>query len=383
MTPAFGIYIHWPFCQSKCPYCDFNSLVAAGIDQEKWRNAYLAELNHYASDTADRAVTSVFFGGGTPSLMDKTTVAAVIDRIAALWPVSPELEITAEANPSSAEVAVFEGFNAAGVNRLSIGAQSFNDRTLSFLGRLHGAEEAKNTLEAASRIFDRVSFDLIYAHPGQSAENWRQELIDSLQFASELNIGHVSLYQLTIEPGTNFHRDRMAPADDEKGGQLFEITQEITEKNGYPAYEISNHAWPGQECRHNLVYWRGEDYIGIGPGAHGRLTTDFITETTLCHRAPEKWLDAVQSTGAACQKRQKLTGEERFEEIVLMGLRLKEGLSQQRFRQLTGQSLFGKFDRDNLQFLEKEGFLEISDDYIRATSTGLQRLNAILDRLLN
>ena len=274
MTPGFGIYIHWPFCQSKCPYCDFNSHVADRIDQEKWRNAYLVELNHYANETSESAVSSVFFGGGTPSLMAAETVAAVIERIRSLWPVSEDLEITVEANPSSAEAALFEDFRRAGVNRLSLGAQSFNDRTLAFLGRLHRADDAKKAIEAVVKTFDRVSFDLIYAQPGQTAETWRRELTDSLRFASELEIGHVSLYQLTIEPGTEFHRNRVDPADEETGSQLYEITQEIADGNGYPAYEISNHARPGQECRHNLVYWRGEDYVGIGPGAHGRLTTE-------------------------------------------------------------------------------------------------------------
>ena len=382
MTPEFGIYIHWPFCQSKCPYCDFNSHVADHIDAAQWRIAYLAELNHYASETSQSTVTSIFFGGGTPSLMDPVLMADIISEIKTLWLVSPNLEITAEANPSSAEMAVFKGFCDAGVNRLSLGVQSFNDQTLTFLGRLHGAEEAKKAVEAAARVFNRVSFDLIYAQPGQTPENWRKELAESLRFASDYNVDHLSLYQLTIEPGTDFHRARVVAADEDTGSQLFEITRELTADRGYPAYEISNHAKPGQECRHNLCYWRSEDYIGIGPGAHGRLSKHFVTETTQAYRSPDLWLDHVEKLGNGCQKRHVLAFEERFEEIILMGLRLSEGVSGQRYHRLTGRKLSENLNPDSLQMLEKEGFLEFNSDILIATPDGLQRLNAVLAHLL-
>ena len=377
-TAAFGIYIHWPFCAKKCPYCDFNSHVRDTIDHEKWLAAYLSELRHYANETSSRLVTSIFFGGGTPSLMNPATISAILDEIARLWPVSKTVEITAEANPSSSEAQLFKDFRNAGINRLSVGVQSFNDSALTFLGRLHGAGEAKQALEAASNTFVRYSFDLIYALPDQTPEIWRAELNDALKRAGD----HLSLYQLTIEPGTEFHKTRITAADEDIGTELYEITQEMMDQAGLPAYEISNHARLGQESRHNLVYWRGQDYLGIGPGAHGRLSHNFTTEMMHNYREPEKWLDLATTKGSGQQKRAALSVEERRDEIVLMSLRLSEGLPADHFKTLTKTSLMGQLDQDRLDTLTNEGFLTFKDNVLKATPEGRQRLNAVLAHLL-
>ncbi len=384
---AFGIYIHWPFCAKKCPYCDFNSHVREHIDHKKWLAAYLNELRYYANETSDRMVTSVFFGGGTPSLMNPGTINDILAEIQRLWPVSETVEITAEANPSSSEIQLFSDFRSAGINRLSVGVQSFNDSSLKFLGRLHGAEEAKQALEAAAKTFERFSFDLIYALPGQSVGNWRTELNEALKRASS----HLSLYQLTIEPGTDFHKARVAAADEDIGTELYELTQEIMDQAGLPAYEISNHARTGQESRHNLVYWRGQDYLGIGPGAHGRLTRrlsgrlthNFRAEMMHNYRAPEKWLELTTAKGSGQQKRAVLSGEERRDEIILMSLRLKEGLSADHFKSLTDTNLIEQLDSNHLQALENEGLITFDRGVLKATNAGRQRLNAVLAHLLS
>tara|TARA_B100000315_G_scaffold231608_1_gene243075 strand:- start:6671 stop:7819 length:1149 start_codon:yes stop_codon:yes gene_type:complete len=379
IKPAFGIYIHWPFCAKKCPYCDFNSHVQDAIDHDLWLKAYLRELRYYAAETSDRLVTSVFFGGGTPSLMKPQVIEDILAEIGRLWDCSEDFEITAEANPSSSETRLFQDFRQAGINRLSIGVQSFNDQALQFLGRLHDAAEARKAVESAAKIFDRLSFDLIYALPGQTPAEWQRALGEALTLAPD----HLSLYQLTIEPGTVFHQDRVAAADEDIGTELYEITQGLMDHAGLPAYEISNHARETQESRHNLVYWRGQDYLGIGPGAHGRLTRDFQTEMIQNVREPGKWLELAQTKGLGQHKRTPITAEERRDEILLMGLRLTEGVSADHYHTLTGTDLASSLDQIRLQALENEGFITFRDNILKATPAGRQRLNAVLAHLLS
>lgn len=379
----FGIYVHWPFCESKCPYCDFNSHVGKAIDHEAWRRAYRVELCRYAIETCHRTVTSIFFGGGTPSLMEPRTLAEMINIIKELWPISKDLEVTLEANPSSTEVETFDSFRRAGVNRLSLGVQSLEDGTLLFLGRRHSAAEAIEAAKIVAQIFERYSIDLIYAWPGQTIDRWRHELDRGLNLAKD----HIAVYQLTIEPGTQFYKEKISTADETLSEKLFQITQEILGAAGMPAYEISNHARPGQECSHNLVYWRGEDYVGLGPGAHGRLTktgSSGLPETEAIQeiRAPDRWLKEVQAKGVGTQKRKKLPFEHRFDEIVLMGLRLSEGISTERFVRLTGRRLFDYLKPDRLDGLIKGGFLSLSCTNLRLTPHGLSRLDAVIRELL-
>jgi putative oxygen-independent coproporphyrinogen III oxidase len=379
---GFGLYIHWPFCRSKCPYCDFNSHVRERIDQDRWREALLGELDHYAGLTAGRTLTSIFFGGGTPSLMEPATAAALIERAAARWPVAPGLEVTLEANPTSVESDRFAAFRAAGINRVSLGVQALNDADLKFLGRGHDVVEALGAIALARRHFDRFSFDLIYARPGQTVAAWRDELGRALDHA----VGHLSLYQLTIEEGTQFHtlygRGAFALPDDDLAGDLYEVTQDILEAAGLPAYEISNHARPGEASRHNLTYWRYGDYVGIGPGAHGRLTLDGTKYATRAHRAPEIWLGRVERDGHGGHAVETIGSDERFSELMMMGLRLAEGVSLDRVRAETGRDLVDRVDASALKRLTDGGFLEISDTRLRATAAGRQRLNAVLAALL-
>jgi oxygen-independent coproporphyrinogen-3 oxidase len=379
---GFAIYLHWPFCQSKCPYCDFNSHVREAVDEERWRRALLAELDHYAAETAGRALTSVFFGGGTPSLMAPKTVGALIERIAKYWPVTPEVEITLEANPGSVEAAKFAGLAAAGVNRLSLGVQALNDADLRFLGRRHDVAEALAALELAARHFRRWSFDLIYARPGQTPSAWDSELERALELAGE----HLSVYQLTIEANTAFEgaerRGEFALPPEETAEALYELTQGRLAAAGLPAYEISNHARPGAECRHNLVYWQGGDYLGIGPGAHGRLTFAGERFATRQHRAPEAWLGSVEAAGHATRERRALKAIERREELLLMGLRLTDGISRDRFRAALGEEIETSLDPARLARLVDGGFLDLDDAGLRATPAGRLRLNAVLAALV-
>ncbi len=384
-TPAdtgFGIYIHWPFCTSKCPYCDFNSHVAGTLDQGRWRAALLRELSHFAEQTGGRTVTSIFFGGGTPSLMDPRTVADLIAAVGGHWPVRGDVEITLEANPTSVEAGRFAAFRAAGVNRLSLGVQALDDNALAFLGRGHSAAEAKAAVALAAAHFPRFSFDLIYGRPGQTAPAWRRELKQVLEIAD----GHLSLYQLTIEPGTRFHAEGVEEPDDETGAALYQVTQELLDAAGLPAYEISNHARPGAESRHNLTYWRGGDYVGVGPGAHGRLTSPAggaaHTEALNQIRMPEHWLAAVEAKGHGTTKRSVLSPQTRGREVLMMGLRLSEGVSRRRFRRLTGRRLENAVDAARLRDLIDGGFLVLDDERLRATSAGRLRLNAVLASLL-
>ncbi len=380
--PGFGIYIHWPFCKSKCPYCDFNSHVRERIEHDRWRAALLRELDHYADATAGRKVTSVFFGGGTPSLMEPATVGAILDRIAARWPVADRLEVSLEANPTSVEADKFRAFRTAGVNRLSMGIQALDDTSLKFLGRQHNAAEATGAIELAARTFDRFSFDLIYARPGQTVAAWEAELTRALDYA----VGHLSVYQLTIEEGTAFFplhaRGDLVLPDEDLAGDLYEATQTLLNGAGLPAYEISNHARPGEESRHNLTYWRYGDYVGIGPGAHGRLTLDGEKFATRAHRAPEIWLERVERDGHGAATPEPIDRNSRGSELLMMGLRLHEGIARARLVEETGRDLNALVDASALDRLVTGGFLEVTDTTVRATHEGRQRLNAVLAALL-
>lgn len=375
-APTFGVYVHWPFCLSKCPYCDFNSHIEETVDHGRWRDALLAELSRFAAETQNREVTSVFFGGGTPSLMDPGTVAAVIDSIGKHWTLAPDAEVTLEANPTSVEAGRFAALRRAGVNRVSLGVQSLDPDALSFLGRKHSIGEAMHAVGLAREHFPRFSFDLIYGRPGQTGDSWESELLRALDHAGE----HLSLYQLTIEPGTQFHRDRIETVDDDAGAELYERTQRIMEDAGLPAYEISNHARPGAECRHNLLYWRGGDYVGVGPGAHGRLTNDGRTETTYQARDPAAWLAAAEK-GDATAKRTTLTSDERRHEVLLMGLRLREGIAAADFKRSTGSDLIDALDAAALGDLCREGYVAWDGRTLRATPEGTIRLDSVLAAL--
>jgi oxygen-independent coproporphyrinogen-3 oxidase len=334
---GFGVYVHWPFCASKCPYCDFNSHVrAGGIDEVRFRAAFLKELEHWASVAPGRRVGSIFFGGGTPSLMSPVTTGAILEAVAGLWTVEPEAEITLEANPSSVEAGRFRGYRTAGVNRVSLGVQSLDDNVLRTLGRLHTAAEARAAIEVARGTFDRFSFDLIYARPGQTLEAWRGELAAALALAG----GHLSLYQLTIEEGTPFAelhaRGKLRVPDPERARAFYRLTQELTEAAGLPAYEISNHAAPGEECRHNLLYWRYGEYAGVGPGAHGRVVAGRVRQATEAERNPERWAVEVEARGHGLAEMAPLGRAEEADEALLMGLRLTEGIDLGRLAALTG-----------------------------------------------
>ena len=375
---CMAIYIHWPFCRSKCPYCDFNSHVRESIDEGRWRNAYLRELDGFAAETPGRPVTSVFFGGGTPSLMEPATAAAILDRVAARWPIEAGVEVTLEANPSTAEAARFRGFREAGVGRISIGVQAFDDDALRFLGRGHSAADARAAVTLASRVFPRFSFDLIWGWPGHAVADWRRQLRAALAIAGE----HVSAYQLTIEPGTAFWRDGVPAIDEDASADLFETTRELLAGAGLPAYEISNHARPGAECRHNVAVWRGADYLGIGPGAHGRLSGDARAVATRAINSPEKWLAKVEAGVGGLAEQVPLTAQERREELLLLGLRLSEGLRRDEFRALTGMEPHEAVDAEALTCLIEAGFLESDDAGLRATSAGQLCLNTVLSQLL-
>ena len=377
-VPGLAVYVHWPFCRSKCPYCDFNSQAVESIDEQRWQAALLRELAYFAGETRERPVSSLFFGGGTPSLMQPETVAALIAEVRRRWPAVDDLEITLEANPTSAEAGRFQAFREAGVNRLSVGVQSFDDRALDFLGRGHTAAEARAAIDLAAKCFRRFSFDLIYGQPGQTVAAWRNELSEALSAAGE----HLSLYQLGIEPGTEFHRAGIRETDEETAAALYDGTQNLLAAAGLPAYEISNHARPGGECRHNLGYWLGGDYLGIGPGAHCRLTGDGQTEAAHRLGKPESWLAAVERDGHGTAKRVLLGPRERRDEVVMMGLRLTQGIERKRFFLLTGRQLEEALDADRLERLIDGGFLVLDGAGLGATAAGRRRLNAVLAELL-
>jgi oxygen-independent coproporphyrinogen-3 oxidase len=376
---GFGLYLHWPFCASKCPYCDFNSHVAATIDQPRWAAAYLAEIARVGGETTGRVLNSVFFGGGTPSLMAPDLVAAILDAVRATWPVANDLEVTLEANPGSVEAGRFRAFAAAGVNRLSLGVQALNDADLRRLGRTHSAAEARAAFDIARESFGRVSFDLIYARQDQSLEDWHRELAEALAMAAD----HLSLYQLTIEPGTAFGARQAAGGlrglpDEDLSADLYLATNEICAAAGMPAYEVSNHARPGAESRHNLIYWRGGDYAGIGPGAHGRLTLGgqrLATETPL---APAAWLDRVERRGNGESLRQALSPPDQAAEYLMMGLRTAEGIEAARYHALGGEAIAGDA-ADRLIGLD---LLRRRDGRLIATTAGRAVLNAIIRALM-
>jgi len=378
-----ALYIHWPFCLSKCPYCDFNSHVAERIDQTRWRDGLLRELERGAERVGRRRLTSIFFGGGTPSLMDPATTAALIGRAMTLFEPAADIEITLEANPGAVDRARFEGFREAGVNRVSLGVQSLHEDALRFLERRHDVGEARRAVEAAQSLFPRTSFDLIYARPGHDPAAWRDELRAALALAGE----HLSLYQLTIEDGTRFAADHRRGAfalpDDDNAIALWDITQEETERAGLPRYEVSNHARPGAESRHNMTYWQGGDYLGIGPGAHGRLTLGKKTYATRQHRAPEIWLKLSESDDGATRENMLLTDRERQEELVLMGLRTTAGMDPARFAMLTGGTpLMEALHQPALSWLRDEGLLAPGWP-LRTTSKGVLCLNSVIAALLD
>lgn len=375
--PGFGVYVHWPFCLAKCPYCDFNSHVRRGsYEEDRYLNAILIELKHRAALTKGRVVRSIFFGGGTPSLMSPDTVARIIEAIGKNWRLDPQAEITLEANPTSVEASRFAGYRAAGVNRVSVGVQALNDADLKMLGRMHSVDEAMRALDVATKTFSRASFDLIYARPGQSPQAWAAELTEALRRAPE----HLSLYQLTIEPDTMFERlfeaGKLKTPTPDAARALWDVTQELTEKAGMPAYEISNHARPGCESRHNLIYWRYGEYAGVGPGAHGRIVSargGRRAQATEPH--PEMWLTVVEAEGNGLIEDEALSTEAQGDEFLLMGLRLAEGIDPARFQTLTGK----RFEASRVADLIAHGMVEYTrQGRIRVTSEGFPVLDAVV-----
>lgn len=376
---GFGLYLHWPFCQSKCPYCDFNSHVAAKVDQSRWLTAFQAEIDRIGALTQGRVLNTIFFGGGTPSLMEPALVQGILDRVRATWTLANDVEITLEANPGSVEASRFTGYATAGVNRVSLGIQALDDTDLRRLGRMHSADEARAAIAIAQSTFDRVSIDLIYARQDQSLAAWRDELARALEFGTS----HLSLYQLTIEDGTVFgqmHAKNLLRGlpEENLSADMFELTQEITKAAGLPAYEVSNHAKPGDESRHNLIYWRMGDYAGIGPGAHGRLTLPsgrFATETD---RAPGAWLAKTSASPGKAERVERLSPEDRASEYLMFALRLREGASLDRYADLAGTPL----PKTALGEVETLGLLRREGDRITTTDAGVMMLNGVLRVLL-
>ncbi|OCC24555.1 coproporphyrinogen III oxidase [Croceicoccus estronivorus] len=375
---ARALYIHWPFCLKKCPYCDFNSHVRATVEVDRWKAALLADMRHEATLAGGEALGSIFFGGGTPSLMPPDLVDALLGEAERLWGFAPGVEITLEANPSSVETANFRILKNAGINRVSIGIQSLDNEALGFLGRLHNVKEALTALETAQSIFERVGFDLIYARPGQSLDQWRAELLRALSFGT----GHLSLYQLTIEDGTRFATDvrqgKFVPLDDDEAADMFALTSELTSAVGLLPYEISNHAWKGEESRHNLTYWRYQDYCGIGPGAHGRRGQI----ATVRHRKPENWLEAIASYGHGISEERALPTSEQASEALLMGLRLREGIDLDMLSQRFAISAGKLVDAARLDFYTQQGLMWQNGHRIGVTGAGMPLLDALLGELV-
>ena len=376
MERAFGVYVHWPFCLSKCPYCDFNSHVRhAAIDEERFARAFATEIATVAAQTPGRTVSSIFLGGGTPSLMKPQTVGAILDAIGQHWHVAGDVEVTLEANPTSVEATRFRGYRTAGVNRVSLGVQALDDASLKALGRLHTAREALDAVAIARSAFDRYSFDLIYARPDQTLGGWSAELRRAIGEAAE----HLSLYQLTIEPDTPFyglHRaGKLKVPDEDHARALYDLTQEVCAAHGLPAYEISNHARLGAECRHNLIYWRGDEYAGIGPGAHGRLDQGAARRAVANEKRPETWLMRVEACGHGMIVDERLSNEERADEFLLMGLRLREGIDPLRYHLLAGRPL----DPKRIAILRDEGAISVqADGRLRVTQAGFPLLDAVV-----
>jgi len=373
---AFGVYVHWPFCLSKCPYCDFNSHVRhAAVDEARFARAFAREIETTAARAPGRTVSSIFLGGGTPSLMQPKTVGAILDAIGKHWHVASDVEVTLEANPTSVEATRFRGYRAAGVNRVSLGVQALDDVSLRALGRLHSAREALDAVAVARRAFDRYSFDLIYARPDQTPAMWADELKLAIAEAAE----HLSLYQLTIEEGTPFFGlhavGKLRTPDEATARALYDVTQAVCAREGLPAYEISNHARAGAECRHNLVYWRGDEYAGIGPGAHGRLDIDGVRHAIATEKRPEAWVMRVEANGSGVVTDDLLNSEEQADEFLLMGLRLAEGIDPRRYAALSGRPL----DPRRIALLREEGAISVEPDgRLRVTRSGFPVLDAVV-----
>ncbi|MVZ97511.1 coproporphyrinogen III oxidase [Sphingorhabdus sp. IMCC26285] len=378
MSEPLALYIHWPFCISKCPYCDFNSHVRESVDQDAWRTALLKDMAYEAGLTKGRSLTSIFFGGGTPSLMPPATVSALIDAAEAHWGFADDIEITLEANPSSVEAARFADVAKAGVNRVSLGLQSLDDGALAFLGRAHSVAESLDALSIAQQHFARVNIDLIYARPDQTADQWEAELRQALSFGTD----HMSLYQLTIEPGTRFETmvrtGQFLPADNDEAATLYDRTQSLTAAAGLPAYEISNHSRQGSESRHNLSYWRYDDYIGIGPGAHGRR----LNNATQRHKKPENFISAIKRNGHALASEEVLDPASRATEALLMGLRLAEGICLDRLSQKTGIAPESLLDTEAVDRIAKLGLIHRSESRVIVTTQGMPLLDAILPEIV-
>ncbi|MTI44357.1 anaerobic coproporphyrinogen III oxidase [Roseibium hamelinense] len=373
---GFGIYVHWPFCAAKCPYCDFNSHVRhQPVDQDRFASAFETELEYFAELTCTKRVNSIFLGGGTPSLMEPATVGRILDKIAALWTVDNTVEVSLEANPSSVEADRFKGYRAAGVNRVSLGVQSLNDHDLRLLGRLHDAAAARKAIETARETFPRLSFDLIYARPNQTLGAWQSELQEAIALAAD----HLSLYQLTIEEGTPFfslHKaGKLVVPEPELGADFYALTQEITSDHGMPAYEVSNHAKPAAECQHNLVYWRYGDYVGVGPGAHGRISVGASKLATATEKHPETWLQNVETHRHGLIENAGLTEEEQGDEFLLMGLRLQEGIDLSRYEKLACREVEPKRLK---ALLDEKMVEELGENRIRATRNGFFVLDAVV-----
>ncbi|NEY90301.1 radical SAM family heme chaperone HemW [Tabrizicola oligotrophica] len=372
---GFGLYVHWPFCQAKCPYCDFNSHVSSAVAVSDWRAAYRAEIARYAEETSGRVLQTIYIGGGTPSLMDPDLIADIIQTARANWPMSNDLEVTLEANPSSVEAGRFRDYREAGVNRVSLGVQALDDASLKALGRLHNKLEALTALDIARSTFDRVNFDLIYARQFQTLAAWKDELSEAISMAGD----HLSLYQLTIEDGTAFaereRRGRLPGLPDEAlSADMFDLTQDMTSAAGLPPYEVSNHAKAGAESRHNMIYWRGGDYIGVGPGAHGRITTERARFATESHRSPAVWLERALKLGSGESSRATLDPDEMGTEYLLMSLRTKEGLDLRRYEVMRGKGLPEGKMRDLIAL----GLVWTSDGHVGTTAAGRPLLNAVL-----
>ena len=375
---GFGLYIHWPFCEAKCPYCDFNSHVNRKIDQSRWNRAYLLEIERAAQAYPSRVLNTVFFGGGTPSLMDPDVVASVIGRIRKSWPTANDLEVTLEANPSSVEAGRFQAYAQAGVSRISMGIQALNDRDLKKLGRLHSVDEARKAFDIARSYFDRVSFDLIYARQDQTLNDWKSELTEALNMA----VDHLSLYQLTIEPGTVFAQrysngGLCGLPDDDLSGDMYDLTQDLCGAQGMESYEVSNHAKSGSESRHNLIYWRYGDYVGIGPGAHGRVTEANSRFATEAISNPDRWLLASEA-GNGVRTKDVLPAQTQADEYLMMSLRLAEGMDITRYLALSGHAL----SQGTIAHLVEIGMIEVTDSRIKATRRGRVLLNSLIKELL-
>jgi len=382
-TPL-AVYIHWPFCKSKCPYCDFNSHVSANIEQEKWLAAYLREIDYFLPQLEARKITSIFFGGGTPSLMPPSTAQKIIEKIKHGWVHDADIEITLEANPTSVEAEKMRDFKAAGINRISMGIQALNDNDLKFLGREHSSKEALAALEKVKKHFDNFSFDLIYARPGQTLESWEKELSQALELAGN----HLSLYQLTIEKGTPFYAAYKTGGfilpDEEMAADLYQLTNELCAEKGLPAYEISNYCRPGYESKHNLAYWRYQEYLGVGPGAHSRLApSPTAREHMMMIHNPSGWLDSVSANGHGIQQRSELEDQEVLEEFIMMGLRIKDGIGREKFSTLLNRQPEEIFLESTLEFLRKENYIELDSTGLRTTEKGFPVLNSVTAKLLS